>query len=61
MKKYIYILFFLLVTTTASAQNFQPRECTEGEIPSSSRSKYYREAQRFLEDYYYQLQGSVGS
>ena len=43
------------------AQDFQVRECSESEIPSIRRTKYYDEAHRVVQDFYMLLLESVGN
>lgn len=62
MKRILYILLLSLFAVRAlMAQDFQVRECSESEIPSSRRAKYYDEAHRIVQDFYMLLLESVGN
>ncbi len=60
MKRILYIILLLLVTTTSFAQNY-PRKCTEEDIPSSERKAYFEQVERFLRNYYDLLLGIKNS
>lgn len=62
MKRLLSILLlFLFSVSLVIAQSFKVRECTEAEIPSVRRAKYYDEAHQVIQDFYMLLLESVGN
>ena len=62
MKRLLSILLlFVFSVSLVIAQSFTIRECTEAEIPSVRRAKYYDEAHQVVQEFYMLLLESVGN
>ena len=59
MKRILFTILLLLVAGVTFAQAY-PRKCTEEDIPSSERQRYYDEAKKHVTNYYLQIPAAIG-
>ena len=59
MKRILHTILMLLVASVTFAQSY-PRKCTEEDIPSSERQRYYDEAKKHVTNYYLQIPAAIG-
>ena len=59
MKRILFTILLLLVAGVTFAQTY-PRKCTEEDIPSSERQRYYDEAKKHVTNYYLQIPAAIG-
>ena len=51
MKRILHTILLLLLVGVAFAQTY-PRKCTEEDIPSSERKKYFEQVENSMQNYY---------
>ena len=61
MKRILLLLLLLLFNVSLMMAQSYPRKCTEEDIPSGRRAKYYEEAHQVVQDFYMLLLESVGN
>ena len=59
MKRILHTILMLLVASVTFAQSY-PRKCTEEDIPSSERQRYFDEAKKHVNYYYVQIPAAIG-